>query len=150
MDVIENSLSVALDAFLDRPLFCFVGTVAEGGDPRVSPLWYLWEDGRVWVLADTVGKSYPERVARTPETAVAVVDFDVRAGRVEHVGMRGRAAVVDHDADRAARLLERYLGPDRDAWDARFAELDPERWGLLRFTPETVVARDQSFSPSLG
>ena len=64
--------------------------------------------------------------------------------------MRGRAEIVPFDEGRANRLLERYLGSDRDAWDDRFVDIDPDRWGLIRFEPETVIARDQSFVPTLN
>lgn len=153
MDIVENTLGVDLDTFLDRPLFCFLGAV-DAGDPRVTPLWFRWEDGAVWIIGDE-RKTYPRRVRDHPETALAVVDFDPAKGRVEHVGMRGRATVEPHDPALAERLLEGYLGPARAEWDEAFFG-DPYEWGaemvLLRFDPETVVARDQSYvpSPSLG
>ncbi|MFC7058039.1 pyridoxamine 5'-phosphate oxidase family protein [Halovenus salina] len=147
MEVVENTLDTALDSFLDRPLFCFLGQVADG-EPRISPLWYLWEDERVWIIGDTVGKSYMKRVERNSETAVAIVDFDVTTGRVEHVGMRGHATVSSLTDNRVFRLLRRYLGEEPAEWDPRFAELDGERWSFIEFTPDTVVARDQSFAPS--
>ena len=151
MEIVENSLGTDIDSFLERPLFCFLGTV-DGGDPRVTPLWFLWEDGAVWTVANGE-KSYPKRVEAHPETAVAVIDFERATGRVEHVGMRGRATVEPHDPDRAIRLLKPYLGPDPEAWDQdRFP--DPHEWGeemvMLRFVPGTVVARDQSYAPAPG
>lgn len=149
MKIVEDSLAVDLETFLERPLFCFLGTVTRDGHPRVSPLWFLWEETAVWILADLEGKSYPDRVERRPETALAVVDFDVRDGRVAHVGMRGRATIEPLASDRAFRLLERYLGPRPEEWDSRFVDLDSDRWAFLRFDPDTVVARDQSFAPSL-
>lgn len=149
MDIVENTLDVDLDSFLARPLFCFLGTLAEGR-PRVTPLWFLWEDGAVWIVANDE-KSYPQRVRATPAATVAVVDYDRATGRVQHVGMRGTATVEPHDPERAIRLLKPYLGPDPREWDQdRFP--DPHEWDdrmvLLRFEPETVVARDQSYAPA--
>jgi hypothetical protein len=149
MEIIENSLDPSLDEFLARPLFCFLGQVSPEGGPRISPLWYLWEDERIWIIGDTVGKSYASRVEQCSETAVAVVDFEVTTGRVENVGMRGRAELTPLEEDRVYRLLRRYLGEDTDEWDPRFADLDDDRWSFIEFAPATVVARDQSFSPSL-
>lgn len=151
MEVVENTLNVPLESFLARPLFCFLGTVTDG-QPRVTPLWFHWEDGAVWIIANAE-KSYPKRVEATPETTVAIVDFERASGRVEHVGMRGTATVEDHDPERAIRLLKPYLGPDPSEWDqSRFP--DPHEWGeemvMLRFEPETVVARDQSYAPAPG
>lgn len=151
MEVIENTLDADVETFLQRPLFCFLATTDEGA-PRVSPLWFRWEDGAVWIIGDT-RKTYPRRIERQPETALAIVDFDRSTGRVQHVGMRGRASVEPHDPERAERLLTGYLGSDREGWDeARFG--DPHEWGeemvLLRFVPGTVVARDQSYAPAPG
>jgi len=149
MEIVEDTLPVPLGEFLDRPLFCFLAQTTPDGQPRVSPLWYLWEDERLWIIADTAEKSYTTRVEQRSETAIAVVDFDVRTGRVEHVGMRGTAEISPLEADRTDRLLRRYLGEDTEEWDPGFADLDDDRWAFIEFRPETVVARDQSFAPSL-
>lgn len=144
MKLVEDGLDVPLDDFLARPLFCFLAQ--ESGDgARVSPLWFLWEDGAVWNIARRPGRSYPDRVERHPRSAVAVLDFDPSTGRVEHVGMRGIASLVPFDRDRADRLLEKYLGPDQAEWPEMFSDLPPEAYPLIRFDPETVVARDQSY-----
>ena len=149
MDVVENTLGVDLDAFLDRPLFCFLAQAPESG-PRVSPLWFLWEDGAVWIIAQLEGRSYPDRVERDPRTALAVVDFEPSEGRVEHVGMRGRAGLEPHDTGRADRLLAKYFGDDQEGWPERFVDLPSEHYRLIRFEPETVVARDHSYAPPAG
>lgn len=144
MEVVENTLDPDLDEFLDRPLFCFLAQTSEEG-PRVSPLWYLWEDGALWMVAMLRNRSYPDRIRRDPRAAVAVVDFDPNTGLVQHVGFRGRGTLEPFDEGRATRLLRRYLGDDEAEWDERFCDLDPEDYRLVRVDPETVVARDQSY-----
>lgn len=143
-EIVENTLEAPIEAVLDRPLFCFLAQ-RSGDGPRVSPLWFLREAGAVWMIAQHRGRSYPDRVRRDPHSALAVVDFDPGTGRVEHVGMRGRATLEPYDADRAGRLLERYLGADRGAWPDRFRDLEAADYGFVRFEPETVVARDLSY-----
>ncbi len=147
MRIVENTLPVSLEAFLRRPLFCHLGTLAEGG-PRVSPLWFRWEDEAVWIIADTETKTYPDRVRRDARVAAAIVDFDPATGLVQHVGIRGRAGLEPFDVDRANRLLAEYLGSDREAWDDRFTGPWEDQWRLLRIDPDTVVARDQSYAVS--
>lgn len=148
MEVVEDTLDVALEDFLDRPLFCFLAQESDAG-PRVSPLWFLWEDGAVWNIARLEGRSYPERVREYPRTAVAILDFDPTTGRVEHVGMRGRSTLEPYDEARAEALLVKYLCEDRTEWPETFRRLDPGGYRLLRFDPETAVARGQSYpSPS--
>jgi nitroimidazol reductase NimA-like FMN-containing flavoprotein (pyridoxamine 5'-phosphate oxidase superfamily) len=144
VELLEDTLEVELEAFLARPLFCFLAQRSDSG-PRVSPLWFLWEDETVWIIAQLEGRSYPDRVQQHPEAALAVVDFDIDTGQVEHVGMRGTASLEPYHEAVAGRLLEKYLGTRREDWPAAFVDLDPDAYRLLEFTPETVVARDQSY-----
>lgn len=148
MHIVENTLATDLETFLARPLFCFLATASPEG-PRVSPLWYLWEDRALWIAVNPERKSYPDRIEQDPRTAVAVVDFDAHRGLVQHVGMRGHASLEEFDPDRARRLFRRYLGPEQ-RWDGRFHGVFDrgDRYRLVRFEPETVVARDQSYAPA--
>jgi general stress protein 26 len=150
MEIVENTLDVELDEFLARPLFAHIATVSTEGAPRDTPVWFLWEDGYFWIIANTDQRTVHKRIEHDSRVGVGIVDFDGETGLVEHVGIRGQAAVVSHDPDRAERLLQRYLGSDKETWDGeRFG--DPQQWGeamvFLRIDPETVVARDQSYAP---
>ena len=102
MEVLENNLTVPLDAFIDRPLFCFLAQHSDAG------------------------------------------------ARVEHVGVRGTATLEDRDLGRARALLETDCGPDEDAWDRVFEPDVSEDKALIRFEPETVVARDHSHERAPG
>ncbi|WP_245549634.1 hypothetical protein [Natronococcus occultus] len=99
----------------------------------------------MWFIAQLERRSYPDRARRSPETALAIVDFDPATGRVEHVGMRGTALLEPYDEGLAGRLLTKYLGARREDWPAAFVDLDPDAYRILEFTPETVVTRDQSY-----
>lgn len=144
MELIEDTLNVELDEFLDRPLFCLLAQESDSG-PRLSPLWFLWEDSAIWNIARLSGRSYPERVKQYPQTTVAILDFDPTTGRVEYVGMRGRATLESYDESRAERLLMKYLGEDKNEWPEIFVGFDTDNYRLIQFEPETVVARDQSY-----
>jgi hypothetical protein len=41
--------TVDLEEFLSRPLFAHLATASEEG-PRESPVWFLGEDGAVWII----------------------------------------------------------------------------------------------------
>lgn len=144
MEICENTLEVDVDTFLDRPLFCFFAQQSDDG-PRLSPLWFLWEDGAIWNVARLNGRSYPERVKRYPRTAIAIVDFDPGIGRVEHVGMRGNATLEPYNKNRANRLFRKYLGEEKSDWPEMFIDFETDNYRLINFEPETVVARDQSY-----
>lgn len=148
MDVIENETDDSVEALLRRPLYCMFASAIDG-DPRLSPLWFRWEDETVWIIAQLAGRSYPQRVRRNPRSAVAVVDFCPRQGYSRHVGMRGRADLEPYDPDRARRLLEKYLGDDQSEWDSSFMELSPDSYRMLRFDPETAVVRGRDYDTGL-
>jgi hypothetical protein len=149
MDLVENTLEVEVDTFLARPLFCFFAQ-RSGHGPRLSPLWFLWEEETIWNVARLSDRSYPERVNEYPRSAVAVVDFDPATGRVEHVGMRGRATIEPYDSGRADRLFEKYLGGQKTDWPEMFVDFDTDEYRFIKFEPETVVARDQSYPAPPG
>jgi pyridoxamine 5'-phosphate oxidase-like protein len=151
MEVIhDRERSVDLEEFLARPLFAHLATASEYG-PRESPVWFLWEEGAVWIIGSRASDTFPARIELDARCAVGIVDFDRVSGLVQHVGMRGRATVEPFDADRARRLLRRYLGSHEQTWDQRFTATvtrpAAEQAVLLRFVPERVVARDVSYEP---
>jgi general stress protein 26 len=140
--------SFELDQFLERPLFCHLATDSAEG-PRNSPLWFLWEDGAIWIIGNETTDTFPERIRNQSRCAISFIDFDKRTGRVEHVGMRGRASIQPFAQERARKLLKRYLGEQEPAWDMRFQRALEEPTSLLvRFEPETVVIRDVSYEPA--
>lgn len=146
----RRSENVDLNEFLARPLFAHLATSTEDG-PRDSPLWFLWEEEAVWFIAVSNENTFHERIRRDPRCAVGIVDFDHESGLVQHVGFRGRATLESWDTDRAKRLLARYLGEDETRWHReRFLEgLDDPRTQLfVKFEPETVIVRDQSYRSS--
>jgi nitroimidazol reductase NimA-like FMN-containing flavoprotein (pyridoxamine 5'-phosphate oxidase superfamily) len=141
MRVLEQDFDV--DAFLQRPLFAHLATLGEEG-PCESPVWFLWEDGALWFIAEQ-GSSYAKRLERDARAAVGIVDFDLERGFLQHVGMRGTAQVLPTDNERLRRFLRRYLGAESE-WNAWFKQHVIDHQNLMvRFTPNTVVARDQSY-----
>ena len=76
----------------------------------------------------------------------ASAGLDRLTGQVHHVSFRGRGSVLPVEVARAERLLARYLGPERAAWDPRFrtALVDPNTV-FVKVEPDSVLVRDQSF-----
>jgi Pyridoxamine 5'-phosphate oxidase len=146
----DRPKSVDVDELLARPLFAHLATTSDEG-PRESPVWFLWEDEAIWIIGSRQRNTFLTRVAHEPRCALSIVDFDPERGVVHHVGMRGHATVEPFERERARRLLTRYLGRNTDAWDARFRDtLDDPDNAFIRFVPDTVVARDQSYAVDSG
>ena len=114
--------------------------------PSVRPVWFLWEEGAFWWLTGSWSR-LAAVIAEDARVALVVDTCDLATGEVLQVIARGRAEVVAFDAGRARRKLARYLGPE--PWEPRFAATftDPSA-RLVRLVPETLRARDLSFSPA--
>ena len=133
-----------VDTVLAKPLMAHLATSSPDG-PRDSPVWFLWEDGAVWLMGNR-SDSFPRRIAQDGRCAIGIVDFDHPRGVLVHVGMRGVADVVPLDRARLHRLLSRYLGADRSRWNDDFTRSVIDNLDLMvRFVPSSVVARDQSY-----
>jgi hypothetical protein len=50
----------------------------------------------------------------------------------------------------ARTIFRKYFGPEEEEWDHRFDDVFTGEHDLkmVRFTPETVVMRDQSYQPT--
>ena len=148
-DLDESGARRLLNDLLARPMFAHLATGSASG-PRESPVWFLWEDEEIWIIGNNQTDSFPKRIELEPRCAVGIVNFDVASGTVQHAGFRGRAHFEPHDRDRMVRLLSRYLG-EVGEWDERFVKiLDDPDYTFIRFVPETVVVRDQSYQVRSG
>lgn len=132
---------------LALPLMASLATASPEG-PRNAPVWYLWEDGALWMLASS-GNASVQRIAQDARVAVEIVRFDNPGGVLLHLGLRGKAEVLPMDGDLFRRLLDKYLGPDRSAWNPWFidtiAAIDDLEGRLIRLVPASVFTNNVSY-----
>jgi hypothetical protein len=135
------------EALLHLPLMANLATLCDEG-PRNAPVWFQWEEGALWMLADAENSSV-RRVQRDPRCAVEIVHHDNAAGVLAHLGMRGRAEVVAMRPDVFRRLLARYLGPDPEGWNPWFIEnvarIEDPSGRLIRLKPDQMFTNNVSF-----
>ncbi|EPX87023.1 pyridoxamine 5'-phosphate oxidase family protein [Salipiger mucosus] len=131
---------------LGAPLMANLATSEADGAPRVSPVWYIWEDAALWMPSNT-GSGAARRLAVEPRCAVEITDFEREAGRLLHLGLRGRGEVLPMQPDRFRRLLAKYLGPE-EGWNPWFidnvARIDDPAGRLIRLAPESVFTNNVS------
>jgi hypothetical protein len=152
MHIIEQTVSAGdrpifdLHEFLARPLYAHLAHASDDG-PRHSPVWFHFDGTALWIIG---GTTFPANLRREPRCAIGIVDWDPASGRSHHVGMRGTAEVLPFDPAMARTIFRRYFGPCEADWDSRFDDVFTGELGLemVRFTPHTVVVRDQSYQPT--
>jgi PPOX class probable F420-dependent enzyme len=110
-------------AFLSRPLVATVATVAKDGSPRSTPVWFLFEDTRVFIWSDA-GRAWVRNLVRMPSIALSIAEHEHPFAAVL---LRG-TATVDRDRPDAAEIIRRisakYVPPsDLDDYIARYAAL---------------------------
>jgi hypothetical protein len=152
MKIVEQKVSAGdrpifeLNEFLSRPLYAHLAHNSDQG-PRESPVWFHWDGKFIWIIG---GSSFPANLKKDPRCALGIVDFDLHTGLSQHVGIRGTADVLPPDTSVARTIFRRYFGPDENDWDSRFDDVfAPDSiLEMIRITPETVVIRDQSYTPT--
>jgi general stress protein 26 len=100
---------------LSKPLMAHLSTV-EDGEPRDSPVWFLWEEPTLWIFG-TFKDSFVKRLQAEPKCAVGIVEYDLEKGILKHVGVRGIASVSSCNKDRLMRFVAKYLGEDKQNWN---------------------------------
>jgi nitroimidazol reductase NimA-like FMN-containing flavoprotein (pyridoxamine 5'-phosphate oxidase superfamily) len=130
-----------VDDFLRTERTCRVASV-RGGRPHVSPLWFLWHDGALWLNSVVDSRRWRD-LLRDPAVAV-VVDagedyLQLRgvelAGTAEVVGDVPRTAAPDAELTDVERLFAAKYRPGED--------VEPDgRHAWLRVRPTAVLSWD--------
>ena len=132
---------------LQKPLMAILATRCPHG-PRTAPVWFLWQDGALWMLGD-VGGSSVQRIEDDPSVSVEITEFDPARGILLHLGLRGTAEVQLMHPNLFRQLLTKYLGPAEDRWNpwfiAQIARIDDPDGRLIRLRPDSVFTNNGSF-----
>lgn len=130
-----------LETFLARPLLARLGTAnPTTGQPHVTPVWYLWEDGTLWISVFSSTRKGRELLAN-PRCSV-VIDVDESGLSLRAVLCEGTAELLtgptDFNITMFTRIYTRYLGPEG------VLAADPQEWIhspenlLVKLTPARV------------
>jgi PPOX class probable F420-dependent enzyme len=122
---------VVPDSHLDLltgPLTAVVTTVGADGYPQSSAMWFMWEDGRLWLSAKRWAAKY-RNVEQHPGVSFIVVD---PADEFRYVEIRGTATVAEDPGcagrDRIRAKHGIPAGSPDPAADARvIIDIDPVR-----------------------
>ncbi|OSZ57685.1 pyridoxamine 5-phosphate oxidase [Streptomyces pharetrae CZA14] len=131
-----------LEEFLTAERTCRVATVSADGAPHVSPLWFVWDGGSLWLYSITRSRRWADlrRDARLAVVIDAGREYDELrgaelSGSAAYVGEVPRTGEPHPVLEPVERLFARkYFGLDALPHDGRHA------W--LRLTPDAVRSWD--------
>jgi PPOX class probable F420-dependent enzyme len=116
-----------LRALLDEPLPITIGTTRKDGSVQMTPLWYEYRDGQIW-LNGGPNRDWVKHLQRDPRLTLLVLD---PKNMFRHAQIQGRLAdrTAEGADDHIEHLAQRYLGgpyPNPKV-DRLIVRIDPER-----------------------
>jgi hypothetical protein len=103
-----SPVSPALAAFLGEPLIAVIGTHRRDGKIALTPVWFEYRDGRLW-LNSFESAQWPRRVQRTGRATVLVID-PADSLRTAHIDCELEAVQREGAREHIDALAQRYLG----------------------------------------
>jgi len=97
------------EELLNAPEICVLSTASTDGSVHAMPMWYQYEDGKIWFM--TGAKS--QKTKNVERTGLATVTLDLRERPYYAIMVKGSAAVEGPvDKDLQFRLMTRYITDD--------------------------------------
>lgn len=136
-----------ISCVLNQALMAHLSTV-ENGEPRDSPVWFIYEEGFIWLFG-TQEDSFIRRLKKEPRCAMGIVEFELKGGILRHVGIRGHAQIMEADRARLERFVGKYLGQNKDNWNAWFMQhiVNPID-AMVKIISTSAVAKNVSYFKS--
>jgi PPOX class probable F420-dependent enzyme len=126
-----------LKSFLDETRLAHLATSPRDGRPRVSPIWYVYENG-VFYFTTRLGRLKGQHIQRNPSVALSIAT-DERPYRA--VCAFGKAKVLKENRDEwLKRISYRYGEEDGKGWLSS-AVKQPDRV-VIMFRPDRVLTWD--------
>lgn len=131
-----------IEEFLEVPRFAIVGTNRVNGPPQLTPVWYLYQDGRIYFSMFVDSVKY-RNLRRDPRIGICIAGDNPDARAVMIYGTAELALERTEWVDEIVwKLARRYYGSDEEA-HSFLDSASAEGEGVLAVvTPEKVIAED--------
>ncbi len=123
------------EEFLKKHRFGVLSTIKMSGAPQATPVYYLYEDGKILISANK-WKYKTRNIQRDPRVTLCVLD---EGPTNRHLQVAGRATVTEENlVETSTRIFRRFrpeIRPDFAQW------LKDEQRVILILTPEKATPR---------
>ena len=138
----SNMSQAQIEAFLQAPRFATAGTNRVNGPPQLTPVWYLYEDGKIYITMFVKSAKY-RNLLRDPRIGVCIAGDNPDARAVMFYGTVELVLEGDPWADEICwRLVRRYHDSDEEARSYMESVASGGEGALAVLTPEKVIAED--------
>lgn len=147
--VVTTMSEAQIGAFLRASRHAVVGTNRVDGPPQLSPVWYLHDEGRIYIGV-YVGSVKYHNLRRDPRIAICVDGGhpDARA-----VMIYGTAELIEEESpwweEINWRITRRYFESDEETRHY-FEETRNGKRALIVVTPEKIISHDYNRDPDAG
>jgi PPOX class probable F420-dependent enzyme len=135
-------LQAQVDEFLQEPRFAVIGTIRRKGTPQLTPVWFLYENGRVYVSMSTNSAKY-RNLTRDPRVCICISAShpDARAVII-HGAVELFPAESAWSDDVQWRLTRRYYNSDKEAQTFLDSIPAEAQSALVSIAPDKIIAED--------
>ena len=124
------------ESLLARPMIANLVTLRPAGTPHIAPVWFLWDRGQAFVMADANAVKV-RNVKRNPVVALSIATAD---RPLSYVVLEGKAKITSENLDDVVeRMCKLYDGPERGAEFAKEL-LGENRMVLLEIAIDRVMS----------
>ncbi len=140
--VIPAMTQAQVEEFLQAPRHAIDGTNRRDGPPQLSPVWYLYEEGRIYIGVLAATAKY-RNLRRDPRISLCVDGGhpDTRA-----VMIHGGAELIEAESPWREqviwRITRRYHDSDEETRRYQETSRDRGRAVLIVMTPENIISQD--------
>jgi PPOX class probable F420-dependent enzyme len=129
-----------MEAFLAKPLIARLALVRANGSPQVTPMWFLYEDGILY-MSTRVDRAKVKHIKANPRVAVAI---DVMEAPLKNkiVIMEGTAELLPTGVkELTTKIYRKYMGADGSETPQAQQSINAPRVGI-KITPKKVETLD--------
>ena len=132
---ISPEISPEEEAFLLEHRFGVVTTLRKDGSPQSTPVYYVFEDDKLWISV-TRDRKKTYNVLRDPRVTMCAL---AEQPPFDYVQVMGKAEITDDDLEaKSHRIWSRFRNPMPDDFPQRLVD---QKRVLLVITPESVTSR---------
>ncbi len=91
----KGPIPISFHDLLESNAFAFVSTLGKGGEPQVSPVWFLWDGVRIQIGL-LAGSQRHVNLERDQRIAIAIAHPD---NPYRYLEVRGRVGAIEPDID---------------------------------------------------